>query len=178
MEMWDLDPADFKGREHDAREAIQQQMRNLGPARGYQHYDRLRNERLTDPHHFNIFPNCSVTFSADSVLLQRMRPHPTDPQQCRFDHWIYVSPEAIEHGVFRSSDGRVEFTGDAEVDMIEYGDRPMGMIPDQDIGITTGQQLGLRSRGYRGAHLADQETRIARFHEVVDEYIAGQRPRR
>ena len=175
MQMWELDPADFRGREHDTREAIQQQMRNLGPARGYRHYDRLRDERLTDPHHFNIFPNCSVTFSADSVLMQRMRPDATDPQRCRFDHWIYASPEAIEHGLYRSSDGLIDFKGDAEVTMMEYGDASMGIIPDQDIGITTGQQLGLRSRGYRGAHLADQETRIARFHSVIDEYIAGKR---
>ena len=29
--------------------------------------------------------------------------------------------------------------------------------------------------GIVGAHLADQETRIARFHSVIDEYIAGSR---
>lgn len=176
MAMWELKPDDFAGREHDTRAAIQQQMRDLGAPRGYAHYDRLRDEQLTDPHHYNIFPNCSVTFGADSVLLQRMRPHPTDPQQCRFDHWTYVAPAAIEHGVFRNSDGRVEFTGDAEIKEVEYGKESMGPIADQDIGITTGQQLGLRSRGYRGANLADQESRIARFHGVIDEYIAGERP--
>ncbi|MBH79870.1 MAG: (2Fe-2S)-binding protein [Gammaproteobacteria bacterium] len=175
LDMWELKADDFKGREFDTRRAIQQQMRSLGPKRGYAHYDRLRDERLTDPHHFNIFPNCSVTFAADSVLLQRMRPDPLDPQRCRFDHWVYVSPESIEAGIFRS--GRLEFTGDAEVNMIEYGDAPMGMVPDQDIGTTAGQQLGLRSRGYRGARLADQESRIARLHHVIDEYISGERPR-
>jgi len=176
MQMWELDPDDFAGCEYDARSAIQQQMRKLGPARGYTHYERLRDEGLTDPHHYNIFPNCSVTFSADSVLMQRMRPHPTDPQRCLFDHWTYVSPAAINHGLFRNSGGRTEFQGDAEVETIEYGEKRMGIIADQDIGITTGQQLGLRSRGYRGARLADQESRIARFHTVIDEYIAGKRP--
>jgi len=176
MEMWELDPSDFGGREYDTRPAIQQQMRVLGPQRGYAHYDGLRDEQLTDPHHYNIFPNCSVTFSADSVLLQRMRPHPTDPQRCLFDHWTYASPAAIEHGLYRSSDGRVEVKGEAELQTIDYGETSMGIIADQDIGITTGQQLGLRSRGYRGAHLADQESRIARFHEVIDHYIAGNRP--
>jgi len=175
LQMWDLNPEDFAGREFDTRPAIQRQMRSLGPDRGYAHYERLRDERLTDPHHYNIFPNCSVTFGADSILLQRMRPHPTDPQQCLFDHWTYVSLASIEHGIFEAGRGRQEFAGDAELQTIEYGDTSMGIIADQDIGITTGQQLGLRSRGYRGAHLADQEARIARYHQVIDEYIAGQR---
>ena len=39
---------------------------------------------------YNIFPNCSLTFGADGVLLQRMTPHPTDPEQCVFDHWYYA----------------------------------------------------------------------------------------
>jgi hypothetical protein len=146
-------------------------MRILGPERGYHHYKRLRDEQLTDPHHYNIFPNCSVTFGADTVLLQRMRPHPTDPERCRFDHWNYVSQASIEHGLFRNSDGRTEFRGDAEITEVEYGKQSMGTIADQDIGITTGQQLGLRSRGYRGANLADQESRIARFHAVIDQYL-------
>jgi hypothetical protein len=68
------------------------------------------------------------------------------------------------------------FRGDADVNMIEYGSTSMGIIADQDIGITAGQQLGLRSRGYRGARLADQESRIARFHTLIDEYLAGKRP--
>ena len=63
----------------------------------------------------------------------------------------------------------------AEITEVEYGKDSLGIIADQDIGITTGQQLGLRSRGYRGANLADQESRIARFHAVIDEYIAGER---
>ena len=60
--------------------------------------------------------------------------------------------------------------------MFDFGDRHMGIIPDQDIGITLGQQLGLRSRGFRLAVLASQETRVAWFHQVIDEYMAGQRP--
>ncbi len=176
LQMWGLDPATFAGREYDTRAELQRTLRTVGPERGYAHYDRLRDEQLTDPHHYNIFPNCSVTFGVDSVLLQRMRPHPTDPQRCRFDHWTYASPASIRYGLFRNNGGRVEITGDAEVELIESGDRSMGPVADQDIGITSGQQLGLRSRGYRGARLADQEARIARFHSVIDEYLSGQRP--
>ena len=64
---------------------------------------------------------------------------------------------------------------EADHEVFDFGDRPMGIIPDQDVAITTGQQLGLRSRGYRGAYLSGQETRIAWFHQVIDEYLSGER---
>lgn len=52
----------------------------------------------------------------------------------------------------------------------------MGLIPDQDISITIGQQLGMRSRGFRNAVLSKQETRVAWFHQVIDEYLSNERP--
>ena len=85
LKLWDLDPADFEDRALDARKALQQQMRRVGPERGHTHYENLRDEQLTDAHMYNIFPNCSLTFGADGVLLQRMTPHPSDPEQCVFD---------------------------------------------------------------------------------------------
>jgi phenylpropionate dioxygenase-like ring-hydroxylating dioxygenase large terminal subunit len=174
LALWELDPADFVTRPYDARLALQAQMRALGPGRGHRHYDSLTDEQLTDAHHYNLFPNCSLTFGADGVLLQRMRPHPEDPNRCTFDHWYYafvpdgVSVMSVQTNV------RVDGIG-AELQEFDYGEHPMGIIPDQDVAITTGQQLGVRSRGYRAARLAGQETRIARFHHVIDEYLAGVR---
>ena len=176
LRAWDLDPADFDERVRDARRALQSQMRELGPARGHAHYENLRDEQLTDAHHYNLFPNCSLTFGADGVLLQRMRPHATDPQQCVFDHWYYAFPPSVEAGVQATTTNvRIDGTG-VQHEVFDYGDRPMGIIPDQDIAVTTGQQLGLRSRGFRGGHLAGQERRVRWLHQVIDEYIAGQRP--
>ena len=48
-------------------------------------------------------------------------------------------------------------------------------IADQDLAISTGQQLGLASRGYQGVRLAGQEGRVQRFHDVLDEYLDGSR---
>jgi hypothetical protein len=33
----------------------------------------------------------------------------------------------------------------------------------------------MRSRGFRRAFLAGQEARIAHFHRVIDDYLAGRR---
>ncbi len=174
LTMWDMDPAEYEDRPLDVRAALQGQMRRLGAERGHAHYPDLTDAQLTDAHHYNLFPNCSLTFGADGVLLQRMRPHPSDPQQCVFDHWYYAFVPAGTGVVGAQTNIRVDGI-EAEHQVFDFGDRPMGIIPDQDVAITTGQQLGVRSRGYKGAYTAGQETRISWFHQVIDEYIARSR---
>jgi len=179
LALWDLDPEDFVDRPLDVRAAIQKQMRELGPARGHHHYEALRDQQFTDAHHYNLFPNCSLTFNADGLLMQRMRPHATDPERCVFDHWYYAFNPATDAGGVADAATNIRLDGvGVEHEVFDYGDRPMGLIPDQDISITQGQQLGMRSRGFSRAVLAGQETRVAWFHQVIDEYIAGQRPHR
>jgi phenylpropionate dioxygenase-like ring-hydroxylating dioxygenase large terminal subunit len=176
LQLWGLDPAAFHERPFEARQALQRQMRQMGPARGHHHYENLRDDQLTDAHHYNLFPNCSLTFGPDGVLLQRMRPHATDPNQCVFDHWYYAFVGAADDGVL-AAQTNVRVDGlECVHEVFDWGDQPMGIIPDQDGAITIGQQLGLRSRGYRGAYPAGQEDRISGFHQLIDEYIAGQRP--
>ena len=67
---------------------------------------------------------------------------------------------------------------DAEVEhqVFEYGEHQMGLTIDQDLEIMPGQQAGFRSRAYRGAYLAGQESRLSRYHELIDDYIDGVRP--
>lgn len=172
--IWGLDADEFVDRPYEARLAMQARMRAEGPGRGHPHYANLRDDQLTDAHHYNLFPNCSLTFGPDGVLLQRMRPHATDPTQCVFDHWYYAFAPAGRDMLGAATNVRVDGPG-AEHLVFDYGDQPMGIIPDQDVAITTGQQLGVRSRGYRGAYISGQETRIAWFHHVIDDYIAGRR---
>ena len=176
LKLWDLHPRDFEGRALDARKALQQQMRKIGPERGHKHYENLRDEQLTDAHMYHSFPNCSLTVGADGVLLQRMTPHPNDPEQCTFDHWYYAFTPPNGEDVLRAQTNiRVDAKG-VEQEFFDYGDRPMGIIPDQDVAITTGQQLGLRSRGFKRATTAGQEDRISWLHSIIDEYMAGERP--
>ena len=72
--------------------------------------------------------------------------------------------------------GPVARDADVQHEVLNYGDKSIGMAMDQDLSITTGQQLGFRSRGYRGVYLSGQEARVRRYHEVIDEYIQGARP--
>ena len=176
MQSWELDPAAFSGREKDIRVALQAQKRKLGPARGLAHYDNLRDEQLTDFYHYTVFPNFAVSITADGFHFLRSRPHPTDPEQCIFDNWFYapVPPPGVTH-VFTPA-GPVARDAVVQHETFAFGDKSAGPAMDQDLSITTGQQLGFRSRGYVGVYLSGQESRVRRYHELIDEYIDGVRP--
>ena len=158
------------------REALQQAKRELGPKRGYTHYNNLRDEQLSDFYHYTIFPNFAVSITSDGFHFLRSVPHPTDPNKCIFDNWFYASePEGVETEVMTPA-GPVARGEEVERDVFNYGEQSLGFAIDQDMGITTGQQLGFRSRGFTGVYLSHQERRIRRYHEVIDEYIDGKRP--
>jgi phenylpropionate dioxygenase-like ring-hydroxylating dioxygenase large terminal subunit len=176
MEGWGLDPDDFAGREFESREAVQEQMRKLGPDMGYTHFDNLKDHQLTDVYHYTIFPNFAVSVWADSFHFLRARPHPTDPTKCVFDNWYYApAPEGLDTDVL-TINGPVARDAEIEHDVFEYGEKSLSPLIDQDMGVTLGQQLGLRSRAFKGVYLSHQEWRIRRYHEVIDEYIDGVRP--
>jgi hypothetical protein len=44
--------------------------------------------------------------------------------------------------------------------------------------LIAGQTLGWRSQGYPEPYMAAQETRVRRFHEVLNDYINGEPPGR
>ncbi|MBI1182446.1 MAG: Rieske 2Fe-2S domain-containing protein [Alphaproteobacteria bacterium] len=176
LRQWDLDPADFAGREYETREALQRQMRKLGPERGYAYFDNLRDHQLTDVYHYFLFPNFAVSVWADGFHFLRARPHATDPEQCVFDNWWYApAPEGVTTPVMTAG-GIVERDAEVEHEVFDFGEKSLGVPIDQDMAVTPGQQKGFRSRGYTGVYLPRQEHRIRRYHEVLDEYIEGKRP--
>jgi phenylpropionate dioxygenase-like ring-hydroxylating dioxygenase large terminal subunit len=175
---WGLDPDDFKGRGEATREALQKARRKLGPERGYHYFDNLNDSQLTDAYHYNLFPNFAVSVWVDGFHFLRARPHPTDPEQCIFDNWWYApNPEGATDPV-RTTAGIVERDEVVEHQVFAAGEQSMGLTIDQDMGIFPGQQLSMRSRGYKGAYLAGQESRTQRLHVLVDDYIEGTRPKR
>jgi hypothetical protein len=54
----------------------------------------------------------------------------------------------------------------------------MGKTIDEDVAVFVRQQKAFRSRGYQGVYLANQESRIRRYHELIDDYIEGRLPKR
>jgi phenylpropionate dioxygenase-like ring-hydroxylating dioxygenase large terminal subunit len=176
LEAWELDPADFAGREKDARRAVQQQKRALGPDRGLAYYDRLSDDQLTDVFHYTVFPNFATSINADGMLFLRAMPDVEDPGRCIFDCWYYSFGGTSSHINLVTAKGEGSAAG-VEREMIEFGDKSLGVVLDGDAWVMAGQQEGMRSRGYMGAILANQERRVAQYHDMIDRYIAGFRPR-
>ena len=175
---WDLDPTDFAGRARDGRIALQQQRRDLGPGRGYAHYAKYTDDELTDYFHHTLFPNVTLTGTADGVHFFRTEPHPTDPEKCTFDYW-FLAPRIDSQDEVVTICGPRPFE-EAAHEHIGYGsgaviEDMMDSFLIQDLNVATGQQQAFHSRGYTDAILSRQESRVRRFHEVLNDYLAGRR---
>lgn len=172
---WGLDPQEFRGHEREARKAVQRQKRALYKERGLHHYAQLSDEQLTDIFHYTVFPNFATSLNADGMLFLRALPHPTDPEQCLFDCWYYNFGDMSSHKSLVTLDGEAA-QDHAPREYVRYGEKSLGVILDGDAWVMAGQQQAMRSRGYRGAILANQERRVAQYHAMIDRYIAGYRP--
>jgi phenylpropionate dioxygenase-like ring-hydroxylating dioxygenase large terminal subunit len=179
LRAWDIDPADFKGRPEATREALQKAKRKLGPDRGYSHYAKVPDQQLTDAFHYTLFPNFAVSVWSDGFHFLRARPHRSDPEQCLFDNWWYSSSASLASGAPQSRGGRLqEGEDEAEVTMIDPTKESIGPAIEDDVRVFVTQQQGFRSRGFTGVYLSNQETRIRRYHELIDDYIDGKLPKK
>lgn len=168
---WELDPDDFKGNPEGTREALQKARRKLGPARGYVHYETIPDEQFTDAFHYTLFPNFAVSIWADGFHFLRARPHHSDPEQCIFDNWWYAPAPEGETMPVATMLGPVARDAEVEHVVYEYPNYEMGMTINQDIAVFVQQQKGFRSRGFKGVYLSNQEMRLRRYHELIDQYV-------
>ena len=169
---WGLDPNDFAGREYDTRLALQRAKREHAESKGYR-IGELEDDQLTDAYHYNIFPNVTISFAGcEYVSMQRMRPHPQNPEKCFYDNFTFGAKGSESDADLDGLGGKEWLHEGKERQFFTYGERSMNRkIADQDLSIVVGQQLGLGSRGFTGATLAKQEHRVQRFHEVIDQFL-------
>jgi phenylpropionate dioxygenase-like ring-hydroxylating dioxygenase large terminal subunit len=174
---WDLDPETFAGRARDGRVALQQAKRQLGKARGYDYFDDLYDDELTDYFHHTLFPNVTITGIPDGAHVFRTEPDPNDPEWCTFDYW-YLAPRINGRDEVSTLFGPKPYA-EAKLEYAEYGSNQhghyLGDFIDQDLSVAVTQQQGFHSRAYEDAYLSDQEGRVRRFHEVLNDYLAGRR---
>lgn len=173
LQEWDLDPETFAGRERETRVALQRQKRVLAHAKGRDYYDRLNDDQLTDPHHVTLFPNSALTFNADGVLLLRATPDGDDPNRCILDTWFYSSAPGSFWAKMLTSGADDTQASEAERTLVDYEDAVLGPVLQDDAWVLAAQQRGFRSRGFTGAVLAAQESRIAQYHAMIDRCMAG-----
>ena len=178
LRQWELDPAEFAGRAREGRLALQQKRRELGPRRGFKHYAKYADDELTDYFHHTLFPNVTITATAEGTHLFRTEPDPKDPEKCTFDYW-FLTPRVEGQSEVVTICGPRPLE-EASHERIVYGsgtaiDDMMDSFLIQDLSVAVGQQKGFHSRGYRDAILSGQESRVRRFHEVLNDYLEERR---
>ena len=153
-----LDPSDFDGRPLDVRRAIQQAKRAKENAVIFP-YRELNDDQLSDDYHYMIFPNVTMNIYAESMMLFRSRPHPSDPNRMFFDlmNFAHLPDDADlpppEHKTYK------------------HGQYSLGLVLDQDAYNLPGVQAGMNSESYDGLYIGDQELRIRHFHKTLMDYV-------
>ena len=182
LRQWDIDPDSYPDFETKAWQGwldLKAAKRKLWKERGYKHYEHMDDEELTDSPHTVIFPNVTISFLPDHLIFFRTEPHPDDPNKCTFDLWCMAYPvEGVTE--VESVMAGIQPMAEAELEVRDFDNgRGVPEIVDQivyqDMMLAEGQQRGLKSRGYRDAHLSGQETRVRFFHEILNDYLEGRR---
>lgn len=180
LRQWDIDPDSYPDFETKATQGwldLKAAKKRLWKERGYNHYEHMTDEEITDSPHTVIFPNVTISFLPDHLIFFRTEPHPDDPNQCTFDLWCMAFPVEGQTEVESIMAGRQPMR-EAELQVRDFDDgRGVPEIVDQivyqDMLLADGQQRGIRSRGYKDTVLCNQETRVRFFHEVLNDYLEG-----
>jgi phenylpropionate dioxygenase-like ring-hydroxylating dioxygenase large terminal subunit len=172
LAFWDLSWDDFKDRPLEMRAALQKAKREKGMSKGYD-FSTFNDAQLTDHYHYTIFPNLSLSLKPDGCIFLRANPHPDDPNKCYFDMWYFtLFPEGVSEYHSHTMDQMVSIHDQAPHITGKWPEVSVGPAIDQDVRVWTGQQKGLRSRGYTGDYMPFQERRVRYFHEEIDRYLA------
>ena len=145
------------------RDFIITMVKSIGLGQGLD-YSGLTDDQMIDDWHYHIFPNLVFNTHAGNFLFFRIRPNGDDPNSCLFDietyQWIADPEEARRKR--------------ATTDFAPERSRSFGVVIDQDLENLPGVQTGLRtSSTHDYITISDQETRIAKLHEVIDRHIGA-----
>jgi phenylpropionate dioxygenase-like ring-hydroxylating dioxygenase large terminal subunit len=172
-----IDPTGFTGGAAAVRQAIQRAKRanpdRLGPGG-----DAYVPNQMTDDWAYHLFPNVTLNIHVEGALVQRFRPHPTDPEQFIYDVTVLVhpihDPNVTLPGYMGVPDG-TDCTGASRPERayLTRGDGGLGYVLEQDGVMVPFVQAGQRSRGFKGARLSEQEQRLRHYHTEIERYLQG-----
>jgi phenylpropionate dioxygenase-like ring-hydroxylating dioxygenase large terminal subunit len=136
--------------------------------------------QMTDDWAYHLFPNVTLNIHVEGALVQRFRPHPTDPQQVVYDVTVLVHPIHDPNVTLPGYMGVPEGTDCSgatrpERAHLTRGDGGLGYVLEQDGVMVPFVQAGQRSRGFKGARLSEQEQRLRHYHAEIDRYLRGEK---
>jgi len=151
------------GTNETVRTLFQQATRETLTQRGVDVSD-LTDEQMSDSQGWFLFPNFFMTIRAGEATVIMALPDPDgDPNRCiwHVTAYMWLPPEVRE-------DYRAE-----PVTVSERGSYPYFLALQQDYDQMQRQQNGLKNRGLKHMSITREEISVARFHEVLDRYLAG-----
>ena len=110
--------------------------------------------------------NVQIGMHPEGVFLMRFMPHPTDPERFFYDTMTLIRPVDDPNYTVPGWMGLPEdtdLTGEIRPDTEYVADGEsanLGLVLDQDSALLPVVQEGIRSRGFEGAMLSEQEQRI------------------
>lgn len=124
----------------------------------------LSDDQMSDNQGWFLFPNFFMTIRAGEATTIMAWPHPDgDANKCIWHVTAYMWLPQAMHGEYRA----------AAVKVTESGSYPYFLALQQDYEQIPRQQQGLRNTGLGHLSLLNEELSIARFHAVLDRYLAG-----
>ena len=124
----------------------------------------LTDEQMSDSQGWFLFPNFFMTIRAGEATVIMSVPHPDgDPNRCiwHVTAYMWLPPEL-----------RAPYRAEL-VEVKEPGSYPYFLALQQDYDQMERQQKGLRNAAFTSMTLAREEVSIARFHMVLDRYLAA-----
>jgi phenylpropionate dioxygenase-like ring-hydroxylating dioxygenase large terminal subunit len=171
-----LNADDFEGRVNEVRDALPA-AKKVWAERFQLNFNHFTPSQLSDDWNLHVFPNITFNAHPEGILVMRFRPHATDPAQCYYDVWVLArrlddddyrlpsympvfDPAALKPGAPRS-----------ERMYARYGETSFGVVLDQDGETVPLVQAGVRSRGFKGVRLSEQEIRLRHYYQTYDGYL-------
>lgn len=174
-----IDPDRFEGTAQDVRPAVQKRKRDHAVRAGFD-VSGFIEEQFTDAWGVSAFPATLLAMNFEVVLLQRLQPHPKDPERYFMTPIVLYRPGSV------SGTGLPPYLSVPGMDldpksipatrryMIEDGFK-LGPLIEQDVDIIEKTMLGVKSRGFKGPLWGEQEQRLRHFHAEYDRYMSGEK---
>lgn len=165
-----MDETTYSGEAKDVAAEHRRRIR-AGEAAGRADYAALEDRQITEDWAYMVFPHVSWNVLAEGGGGYRYRPHPTDPNRCFYDLYLYgfVDEDAPPPRVVRR---KLESAADL-ADGLPVLPPLAATAIAQDMSSVGFVQNGMHSMGFRGLILGNQEHRLRHFYHVLDRALAS-----
>ena len=171
---------------YDYKQALVDTKRKWGKKHGYDFFDGLTDDQITDDWNYSIFPNITLNCFSDGLLVQQWKPHPTDPNQSYY--WALTLCLPVSDPSIRVMDinnfgpdsyGPPGWDGSERPKRVkpkwgvpeDCNPKVWGHVLWQDAERVPNVHKGIQSEAFDGSVLSEQEVRIRHYLAEIDRLI-------